>query len=66
MFPKFYRIFNYSTLLVLLIFLFLIITESVAKSAYIPLLIIALVIFIARIVLRVYLHSYLKQKSKGE
>ncbi|NWG27744.1 MAG: hypothetical protein HXY48_04330 [Ignavibacteriaceae bacterium] len=65
MFPKFYKVFNYSSIVVVLIFLVLILTESIPREAYITLLVITIVILVARIVFRIYLHSYLK-KSKGE
>jgi len=66
MFPKFYKVFNYSTIAIVLVFLVLILTNSVSRDTYITLLVITLIIFIARIVLRVYLQSYLKKNSKGE
>ena len=66
MFPKFYKVFNYTTIAIVLIFLVLILTNSVSRDTYITLLVITLIIFISRIVLRIYLHSYLKKSSKGE
>lgn len=66
MFPKFYKVFNYSTIAIVIVFLILILTNSVSRDTYIILLVITLIIFIARIVLRVYLQSYLKRNSKGE
>ncbi len=65
MFLKFYNIFNYSTVAIVLVFLILILTEAVSKEAYVTLLVFTIVILVARIALRIYLHSYLK-KSKGE
>jgi hypothetical protein len=66
MFPKFYKVYNYTTIAIVLIFLVLILTNSVSRDTYITLLVITLIIFISRIVLRIYLHSYLKKSSKGE
>lgn len=66
MFTKFYKIFNYSTIGIVLIFLVLILTESIPRETYVPLLVITIIILIARIALRIYLHSYLKKQSKGE
>jgi len=66
MFPKFYNIFNYTTIAIVVVFLILILTESVPSDSYIILLIITLIILVARIALRIYLHSYLKKNSKGE
>ena len=66
MFPKFYKVFNYSTIAIVIVFLILILANSVSRDTYIILLVITLIIFIARIVLRVYLQSYLKRNSKGE
>jgi len=47
------------------IFLVLILTETVSRDMYVTLLIITIIILIARIGLRIYLHFYIKQ-SKGE
>lgn len=66
MFPKFYKVFNYTTIAIVIVFLILILTNSVSRDTYIILLVITLTIFIARIVLRVYLQSYFKRNSKGE
>lgn len=65
MFPKFYTVFNYSTIAIVTVFLVLILTETVSREMYIPLLVITIIILVMRIILRIYLHSYLK-KSKGE
>ncbi len=65
MFLKFYNIFNYATLVIVAIFLVLILTETVSRDIYVTLLITTIIILIARIGLRIYLHFYLK-KSKGE
>mgnify|MGYP005841696563 CR=1 FL=1 len=65
MFPKFYKVFNYSSIVLVLIFLVLILTESIPKAANFTLLIITILILAARIVFRIYLLSYLK-KTKGE
>jgi len=65
MFVKFYTIFNYSTIAIVTVFLILILTETVSKEMYVPLLAITIIILILRIALRVYLNSYLK-KSKGD
>ena len=65
MFPKFYTIFNYSSIAVVAAFFVLILTETVPREAYIPLLIVTIAILILRVVLRIYLNSYLK-RSKGE
>ena len=65
MFVKFYSIFNYSTIALVVVFLILILTETVSREMYVPLLVITVIILIARIGLRIYLQSYLK-KSKGE
>lgn len=65
MFPKFYTIFNYSSIAVVAVFFILILTETVPRESYIALLIVTIVILILRVVLRIYLQSYLK-RSKGE
>jgi hypothetical protein len=66
MFPKFYTVFNYSTIVIVIVFLILILTETVPRELYWSLLYITIGILIARITLRVYLQSYLKKNSKGE
>ena len=66
MFPKFYAVFNYTTIAVVIIFLVLILTESIPRETYVTLLIITIIILVARIALRVYLQIYLKKNSKGE
>ena len=66
MFPKFYSVFNYTTIAVVIIFLVLILTESIPRETYVTLLIITIIILVARIALRVYLQLYLKKNSKGE
>lgn len=63
---KYYTIFNYSTIAIVIVFLILILTETVSKETYITFLVITVVILIARIAARVYLNSYLKKNSKGE
>ena len=66
MVPKAYTIFNILTIAIVVVFLVLILTDSVPRDWYIPLLIITIVIFILRIAVRIYLQSYLKKNSKGE
>jgi len=66
MFPQFYKIFNYSTIVIVIVFLVLILSETVSRETYLTLLYITIVILIARIVLRIYLQRYLKKNSKGE
>jgi FlaA1/EpsC-like NDP-sugar epimerase len=66
MFPKYYTIFNYSTIAIVIVFLILILTDVVPRETYIPFLIITVVILIGRIIARVYLNSYLKKNRKGD
>jgi len=66
MVPKAYTIFNILTIAIVVVFLVLILTDSVPREWYIALLIITIVIFILRIAVRIYLQSYLKKNSKGE
>ena len=66
MFPKFYSIFNYSSIAIVIVFLILILTQTVSRETYLTLLYITIGILVARIALRIYLHSYLKKNSKGE
>jgi len=66
MFPKYYTIFNYSTIAIVIVFLILILTDVVPRETYIPFLIITIVILIGRIIARVYLNSYLKKNRKGD
>ena len=65
MFPKFYTIFNYASIAVVVIFLILILTESIPKEAYVTILIVTIIILVARVAFRIYLYSYQK-KSKGD
>ena len=66
MFLKFYKIFNYSTIAIVAVFLILMLSDAVSKDSYLPLLYVTIGILVARIALRIYLHSYLKKNSKGE
>ena len=66
MFPKFYTVFNYSTIAIVIVFLILILTQTVSRETYLTLLYITIGILVARIALRIYLHLYLKKNSKGE
>jgi CDP-diglyceride synthetase len=66
MFLKYYSLFNYSTIAIVIVFLILILTETVPKETYITFLVITIVILIARIAGRIYLNSYLKKNSKGD
>ncbi|MEJ2104584.1 MAG: hypothetical protein P8X47_08415 [Ignavibacteriaceae bacterium] len=66
MFQKFYNIFNYTSIAVVVVFLVLILAKLVSPKTYVVLLVITLVIFLARIGLRIYLHSYLKKNREGE
>jgi len=66
MFLKYYTIFNYSTIGIVIVFLILILTEAVAKETYVIFLVITIVILVARIAARIYLNSYLKKNGKGE
>lgn len=63
---KFYNIFNYTSIAIVVVFLILILAKWVSPETYIVLLIITLVIFLARIGLRIYLHSYSKKNREGE
>ena len=66
MFPQFYKIFNYSTIVIVIVFLALILSETVSRETYWILLYMTIGILIARIALRIYLQRYLKKNSKGE
>ncbi len=66
MYQKFYTIFNYSSIAVVIIFLVLILTETVSRETYMTFLILTIIILVARIAARVYLNLYLKKISKGE
>jgi len=61
MFLKFYTVFNYTSIVLVVIFLILILTESVPREAYMAILVITVIILITRVVLRIYLHSYQKK-----
>lgn len=61
-----YKVFNYSSLFLVMIFIVLMLTETVPKEWYLPLVYIGFALLILRIVLRIYTNSYLKKLKEGE
>ncbi len=61
-----YRIFNYASIFVVLIFIVLMFTEAVPKSWFIPMVYVGLGLLVLRIVLRIYMNSYMKKLKEGE
>jgi len=58
-----YKYFNYGTIAIVAILLVLILTDLIPKDLYIPLLIFTVVIFILRIVARIYISIQSKKQS---
>ncbi len=59
-----YKYFNYGTIIFVLIILVLIVTNFIPRSFYVPLLILTIIIFILRIVARIYFS--MKSKNKNQ
>jgi hypothetical protein len=51
--PKWYTYFNYGSIALVAVLLLIILTNSVPKDFYIPLLIVAIIVFILRIIFRI-------------
>lgn len=59
-----YKYFNYGSIVFVAILLILILTDLIPRSLYTPILILTVIIFILRIVARMYFSS--KSKSKNQ
>ncbi|GMU96562.1 hypothetical protein [Ignavibacterium album] len=61
--PKWYTYFNYGSIAFVAVLLILILTNSVSRDYYIPLLIIAIIIFILRIIFRVIIIKKIRERE---
>jgi hypothetical protein len=61
--PKWYTYFNYGSIAFVAVLLILILTNSVPRDYYIPLLIVAIMIFILRIVFRVIVIKKIRERE---
>uniref|UniRef100_A0A832G6F1 Uncharacterized protein n=1 Tax=Ignavibacterium album TaxID=591197 RepID=A0A832G6F1_9BACT len=61
--PKWYTYFNYGSITFVAVLLVLILTNSVPKEYYIPLLVIAIIIFILRIIFRVIIIKKIRERE---
>ncbi|MCL6494984.1 MAG: hypothetical protein K6T54_09445 [Ignavibacterium sp.] len=61
--PKWYTYFNYGSITFVAVLLVLILTNSVPKEYYIPLLVVAIIIFILRIIFRVIIIKKIRERE---
>jgi hypothetical protein len=61
--PKWYTFFNYGSITFVAVLLVLILTNSVPKEYYIPLLVVAIIIFILRIIFRVIIIKKIRERE---
>lgn len=61
--PKWYTFFNYGSIAFVAVLLLVILTNSVPKEYYIPLLIVAIIVFILRIIFRVIIIKKIREKE---
>lgn len=61
--PKWYTYFNYGSIAFVAVLLFVILTNSVSKEYYIPLLVVAIIIFILRIIFRVIIIKKIRERE---
>ncbi len=61
-----YKIFNYASLAIVLIFIVLMLTEAVPREWFVTLVYIGIGLLVLRIISRIYITSYQKKLKKGE
>ncbi len=59
-----YKYFNYGSIVFVAILLILILTDLIPRSLYTPILILTVIIFVLRIVARIYFSSKSKNKNQ--
>jgi low temperature requirement protein LtrA len=59
-----YKYFNYGTIILVAVLLILVLTNTVPKDFYVPILVFTIVIFILRIIARVYYSMQLRKKNR--
>ncbi len=63
---SFYKIFNYASLAIVLIFIVLMLTEAVPREWFVTLVYIGIGLLVLRIISRIYITSYQKKLKEGE
>ncbi|AFH49262.1 Hypothetical protein IALB_1554 [Ignavibacterium album JCM 16511] len=61
--PKWYTYFNYGSIAFVAVLLIVILTNSVPKEYYIPLLVVAIIIFILRIIFRIMIIKKIRERE---
>lgn len=61
--PKWYTYFNYGSIAFVAVLLLVILTNAIPKEYYIPLLVLAIIIFILRIVFRIMVIKKIREKE---
>ncbi|WP_337865599.1 hypothetical protein [Ignavibacterium sp.] len=61
--PKWYTYFNYGSIAFVAVLLLVILTNAIPKEYYIPLLVVAIIIFILRIVFRIMVIKKIREKE---
>ncbi|BDQ01876.1 hypothetical protein [Ignavibacterium sp.] len=61
--PKWYVYFNYGSIAFVAVLLLVILTNSVPKEYYIPLLVVAIIVFILRIIFRVIIIKKIRERE---
>ena len=63
---NFYKIFNYASLAIVMIFIVLMLTEAVPREWFVTLVYIGIGLLVLRIISRIYITSYQKKLKEGE
>jgi hypothetical protein len=63
---NFYKIFNYASLAVVIIFIILMLTQAVPREWYVTLVYIGIGLLVLRIISRIYITSYQKKLKEGD
>ena len=63
---NFYKIFNYASLAIVMIFIVLMLTEAVPREWFVTLVYIGIGLLVLRIISRIYITSYRKKLKEGE
>ncbi|MFN3873316.1 MAG: hypothetical protein ACK4R9_09970 [Ignavibacterium sp.] len=61
--PKWYTYFNYGSIAFVAVLLLVILTNSVSKEYYVPLLVVAIIIFILRIIFRIMIIKKIRERE---
>ena len=63
---NFYKIFNYASLAIVLIFIVLMLTEAIPREWYVTLVYIGIGLLVLRIISRILITSYQKKLKEGD